>query len=362
MFNITPTVFAVGKEYQIMFYTPRPAYVWVRVGERIFDDAACGAMRSTPGMRRITVPMSLLDEAGAYTVCVKNIGSRDAYFTKQLAVAERTYEFVPVPGDRSLRAYSIGDAHGESDRPSRAAGAFGDFDFLIINGDVQNDSSREQDFVNMYDISAKLTGGSKPVIYSRGNHENRGAAAEFLPSYMPLRDGTTYYSFRLGNVWGLVLDCGEDKVDAHPEYGGSVRFHRYRLDETEYMEKIIADAENEYGESGVEHRIVIVHNPFPFQEGEPFNIEEEIYRNWCSLLRDKMHIDLIIAAHVHDYYFIRPGEENDHLGTPCPLAIASERRSDYYGGGGFIFGDDGIRVQYTTSKGDILLDETVKKA
>lgn len=362
MFNITPAVFAVGKEYQIMFYTPRPSYVWLKIGDRIFDDAACGAMRSTPGIRRITVPMSLLDNERSYTVFVKNIGSRDAYFTKQLAVAERTYDFIPVPCDRPIRAYSIGDAHGETVRPVAAANTFGDFDFLIIDGDVQDDSAREQEFVNMYDLAAMLTRGSKPVIYARGNHENRGAAAEFLPKYMPLRDGKTYYSFRLGNVWGMVLDCGEDKVDEHPEYGGSVRFHNYRISETKYIEKMIENAAEEYEAEGVEHRIVIVHSPFPFQEGQPFNIEEDIYRGWCALLRDKVHLDLIIAAHIHDYYLIHPGDEADHLGTPCPLAIASERKRDYYGGGGFIFGDDGIRVQYTTSKGEILLDELVEKS
>ncbi len=361
MFNITPAVFAVGKEYQIMFYTPRPAYVWLTVGDQTFDDAACGAMRSAPGMRRITVPMSLLDEARSYTIFVKNIGKRDAYFTKQFAVCERTYEFIPIPTDRPVRAYSIGDAHGDCVGTVKAARTFGDIDFLIINGDVQNDSAREQEFVTMYDLAAELTGGSKPVIYSRGNHENRGGAAELLPKYMPLRDGLTYYSFRLGNIWGMVLDCGEDKVDEHPEYGGSVRFHDYRLSETKYIEQMIENASEEYEADGVEHRIVIVHSPFPFQEGDPFNIEEEIYRNWCALLRDKVHLDLIIAAHVHDYYFIRPGDEADHLGTPCPLAIASEERNDYYGGGGFIFGDDGIRVQYTTSKGETLLDEMVKK-
>lgn len=359
MFNITPAVFAVGKEYQIMFYTPRPAYVWLKIGEQIFEDVACGAMRSAPGMRRITVPMSLLDNERSYTVFVKNIGSRDAYFTKQLAVAERTYDFIPVPTDRPIRAYSIGDAHGDCKRTIAAAAVFGDIDFLILNGDLQNDSAGEDAFYNMYELAAVLTSGGKPIVYARGNHENRGSAAEQLPAYMPLRDGLTYYTFRLGNIWGLVLDCGEDKVDEHPEYGGSVRFHAYRLAETEYIKNVIENASEEYEAEGVEHRVVIAHSPFPFKEGEPFNIEEEIYTEWCNLLRDNVHPEVIIAAHVHDYYLIHPGDEADHLGTPCPLAIASEERNDFYGGAGFVFGADGVRVQYTTSRGETVLDETL---
>ena len=357
MFNITPAVFAVGGEYQIMFYQPRAAFTWIRVGDKSFDDSVCGNLRSAPGMRRVTVPAPLLDEAKKYTVCVQNIAGRAAYFTERRTVVEREYDFYPVPSDRPARAYMIGDAHGENERPIAAARAFGDIDFLILNGDMANDSSTAHAFVNFYEVSAALTGGEKPVVYVRGNHEDRGAAAELLPDYMPVRGGLTYYTFRLGGVWGLVLDCGEDKDDSHAEYGGSTRFHEYRLAETKYIESVIENAASEFDAPGVTHRAVIVHIPFMFRQGDPFDIETEIYSKWLELI-EKTRAEVIIAAHEHRYFILRPGDGRLRLAPPCPVVIGSERGDGYFGGAGITFGD-GIDVKFTTSKGTTLRKERV---
>ena len=357
MFNITPAVFAIGSEYQIMFYVSRPAYSWVMVGGREYSDSVCGNLRSAPGMRRVTVPMTALDGVGKYTVCVQNIAERASYFTKTASVVRREYSFSPVPTDRAIRAYMIGDAHGINAEPISAAKAFGEIDFLILNGDMADSSFDKSAFVNFYEVSAALTRGGKPVVYVRGNHEDRGAAAEILPDYMPVRGGLTYYTFRLGNVWGIALDCGEDKDDSHAEYGGSTRFHEYRLAETEYIESVIANAAAEYEAPGVAHRIAIVHIPFMFRQGDPFDIEPEIYTKWSELL-SKIGVEIVICAHEHRYFFLRPGDEHFRLPAPCPVVIGSERGDGYFGGTGFVFGDK-IDVHYTTSRGDTVRKETV---
>ena len=357
MFNITPAVFAVGKEYQIMFYVGRPAYSWVKIGDREYSDSVCGNLRSKPGMRRVRVPMSALDEAKGYTVCVQNIAQRSSYFTKACPAIERKYAFAPVPTDRPARAYMLGDAHGDWEHPIRAARAFGEIDFLILNGDMADSSFDESAFMNFYKVSAIMTGGEKPVVYVRGNHEDRGAAAEILPEYMPVRDGRTYYTFRLGNIWGIALDCGEDKDDSHAEYGGSVRFHEYRLDETRYLESVIENAASEYEAEGVEHRIAVVHIPFMFRQGDPFDIEREIYEKWSALL-EKIGVEVVLSAHEHRFFFLRPGDGHFRLPAPCTVVIGSERNSEDFGGTGFVFGDK-IEVHYTSSKGTTVRKETV---
>ena len=357
MFNITPAVFAIGSEYQIMFYQPRPAYTWIEVGGREYSDSVCGNLRSAPGMRRVTVPMTALDDARGYTLCVQNIAERASYFTKTRPVVRREYAFAPVPTDRPARAYMIGDAHGSNAGPILAAKAFGEIDFLILNGDMADSSFDKSAFVNFYEVAAALTHGEKPVVYVRGNHEDRGAAAEILPDFMPVRGGKTYYTFRLGAVWGIALDCGEDKDDSHAEYGGSTRFHEYRLAETEYIESVIENAAAEYEAAGVAHRIAIVHIPFMFRQGDPFDIEADIYTKWSALL-EKIGVEAVISAHEHRFFFLRPGDEHFRLAAPCPVVIGSERGGDYFGGTGFVFGDK-IDVHFTTSKGETIRKETV---
>lgn len=50
-------------------------------------------------------------------------------------------------------------------------------------------------------------------------------------------NGNTFYDFTLGDIAGIVLDCGEDKTDDHAEYGHTVACHGFRLRETRWLEK-----------------------------------------------------------------------------------------------------------------------------
>ena len=157
-----------------------------------------------------------------------------AYFTKTKNVLEKAYKFKPIP-ENNIRAYHIADAHNSIKEPVKAAETFGNIDFLILNGDVIEDSSNPKNFMNIYEICSCLTKGEKPVIFSRGNHDLRGDFAEKFADYTPSHRGNTYYSFRLGNIWGILLDCGEDKDDDHPEYGYSVACHTFRERQSDFL-------------------------------------------------------------------------------------------------------------------------------
>lgn len=244
MLTTSPAVFAVNREYQIMFYTDAPAFVSVKIANREFFDESNGIMRSLRNIHRVTVPMKLLDEACAYTVCEEPLIERKPYFTETKEIAETEYSFKPVP-KKNARAYHIADAHNYIDSPVAASRVFGDVDFLIFNGDILNDSGDMNNFFNIYEIASKITGGSRPVVFSRGNHDLRGIYAETFADYTPSHNGNTYYTFRLGSIWGIVLDCGEDKDDSHPEYGHSVRCHPFRMRETEFIKKTTANAETD---------------------------------------------------------------------------------------------------------------------
>ena len=205
------------------------------------------------------------------------------------------------------------------------------------------------------------------MIFSRGNHDTRGIYAENIAEYTPAENGNSYFSFRLGSLWGLVVDCGEDKVDDYPAYGGTVCCHDFRKRETKYIENIIKNAENHYLAEGVKHRIVVCHVPFTqlFHE-DIFNIEEDMYRNWAKLLKENIKPDVMLCGHTHTIEINEPGGEKDVYGQPCTIVVGSKPESEnyvcyYFAGAGVEFKKDEIEVTFTDSDGNTVGTGTVKK-
>ena len=358
MFSTDPVVYCMGDEYRIFFYTRFPSFAKIRVGGTEFDDCRCGIMRSAKGMRGITVPKSLLDECGEYTVCLDVITARVAYGTKTVKTVEKSYAFRPVKSGAPVRAFMTGDAHGNAQRSVKAAKTFGGFDFLIVNGDMSDKCEKTNSFEVAHNVAAELTRGEIPVVYARGNHENRGAAAELIYDYIPLRNGLTYYTFRLGSIWGLVLDCGEDKGDEHSEYGGSVRFHKFRKEQTAYMRELIDDAQNAFAAPGVEHRVVVSHIPFIRDMNKTFTIENETYAEWAKLMFE-IKPDALLSAHMHTYEIMRPGSPHARFPAPCPTVVGTECRDGYLGATGLTFDKKGITVDFVRSDGKTVLSEKI---
>ncbi|MBR3835462.1 MAG: metallophosphoesterase [Clostridia bacterium] len=352
--SIAPSVFAVKDTYHIMVSIRYPSLVFVRIGDEEYYDESNGIMCSQSLVHRVIVPMEELDKAGKYNICVRPIIERKPYFSETEPLREYEYNFYPVP-DGEIRAYHISDAHNLIDGPLKAAKGFGDIDFLILNGDVINHSGDPSKFENIYIICSELMGGTKPVIFSRGNHDMRGNYAEKFAEYTPNSHGNTYYTFRLGRLWGVVLDCGEDKPDDHPEYGFTVACHRFRTRQTEFLKQVICEKEKEYEADGVDTRLVICHNPFTRVIDPPFNIEQGVYSQWAELLREYIKPDLMICGHFHDTAVWEPGGEQDSLGQPCNIVIGSDIDFDSgdFTGCGYIFGKEKTEIIFTDSKGNI---------
>ncbi len=351
MYKTIPAVFAVDDTYQIMVRTEQNSLMWVKVGEHCYYDHSNGILRSDTKIHRVTVPASTLDSCSSYTVFERPVIERKPYFSETGEVKESTYEFRPVTGD-NIRAYHIADAHNMIDAPERAARAYGDFDFLILNGDIPDHSGTCGNFDNIYELCGRLTHGNIPIVFSRGNHDMRGVCAEKLTDYTPTANGKSYFTVRLGGFWGLILDCGEDKPDTHPEYGSTVCCHAFRGEETEFINKVIE--ENKYSAPGITCRAVIVHDPFNRKHKEPFNIENDIYNTWTRLLKDHIKPDIMICGHEHKIALDMPGGDEDYRGQPCPVAIMSETDyKDHFAGAGFEFFKDGkIEITVTDSDGN----------
>jgi len=359
MLETTPAVFIAGNDYHIMVPIDCQCMTWVKVGEECFYDESNGILKSEVRIHRMIVPKELLDKEKRYTLCVRKIIERKPYFTQTEDVVEFPFDFCPSKGE-TIRAYHISDAHNMVEYPARAAKAYGDIDLLIMNGDLPEHCGNVENMISVYQLAQEVTKGNIPIVFSRGNHDMRGVMAEKFAEYTPNVNGNTYYTFRTGNLWGMVLDCGEDKNDDSNEYGNTICCHSFRKRQTQFIKNVIKNAQSEYMAEGVKHKIVICHNPFTRKMNPPFDIEEEIYTQWAQLLRENVKPDLMLCGHTHKLSIDRIGCENDTYGQPCTVLIGAEPEiydiavSDKksFKGAGLRFDNKGIEVTFTDCSGN----------
>lgn len=152
--KLSPAVFAVNREYHIMMYVTEQSLMWVQVGDKKYYDEANGILRSNVQVHKVIVPMSELDEARAYTVCLRKVIDRKPYFPEFEDVVECTYNFRPIQSKESVRAYHTADAHNWVEGPVMASKTYGDIDFLILNGDIPDDSGCVDNCITIYKIAS----------------------------------------------------------------------------------------------------------------------------------------------------------------------------------------------------------------
>lgn len=356
-FATLPTVYAVGHNYQIIVPVTCETVMWVRVGDKCFYDDSNGILRSGRSTHKMIVPMELLDEARSYTVCYRVVIERKAYFSDLGDVMEYTSDFRPVRQEGAIRIYNIADAHNRVAQPIATGSFFGDeLDLLVLNGDIPNHSGEIEFLTTIHEIAAGITGGRIPVIFSRGNHDTRGIYAENIEDHTPTDNGRSYFTFRLGRLWGMVLDCGEDKVDTHEAYGYTICCDDFRRRETQFIKDVIANAKNEYEADGVENRVIFCHNPFSTTFEPPFDIEIEVFTEWSTLLKD-VKPQIMVSGHRHKCYVSYVGSEYDHKGQPCPVIVASEPiKSGPFWGGAIELYPDHCNVKFTDDNHNVRED------
>ena len=356
MWKVTPAVFVVGQEYQIMIPTECECIMKVEIGGKTYYDASNGIMRSKRLVHKVTVPMEILNKAKSYRVCLQRVLERKHKFPVMGEIESKEYVFKPVSGE-CVRAYHVADNHGIIKETLNAVRTYGEIDLLILNGDLANNFSEQTAVWTVYELISQITGGEIPVLLVRGNHDARGKYAEYFTDYFPHQGGNTYFTFRIGNIWGIALDCGEDKPDDHQEYGNLVCCHSFREAETEFIKQVISNAKEEYEAPGVEHRLVVCHVPFTAKDKPPFDIEEEIYAEWVGLLGNYIKPEMVLSGHEHKWEIYECGSEKDSYGQSCPTLVGSalDRSGElpYFAGAGLEFTSKGIDVTFTDSLGKL---------
>ena len=347
-------VFATHGGYQIVFNTRDPGLAWVEAGGRVFSEDDNGNIRSDRTVHKIFLEKELLDAAGGYTIRFARCFARKPYFPESGETFEKTYAFRPVTREDDLSVFMLCDTHSLIEEPVKTGGYFGEkLDALILNGDIPDHSGTTEHLLSIFAIVSRLTGGEIPVIYARGNHDTRGEAALDFPRYVATDGGRLYYTFRLGPVWGVVLDCGEDKPDDHPEYGGMAHFDPYRAAQTGFLDGILSRAGEEFAAPGVKYRIAVCHVRPDLYSDEYF---AKHYRAWVARLNE-MGIDLALHGHEHRRGFLPAGRETalGRIGYPVCLGGSFTGVKDEAGrlirrnmeGTALTFRDGEIRIVFT---------------
>lgn len=181
---------------------------------------------------------------------------------------------------------------------------FKKFNFISLNGDMSNSvESEEQIFADYIDTCVNMFASEVPIMYNRGNHETRGAFADYLSDYFPTRDGRFYQLYSVGTVCFLVLDGGEDKPDSDIEYGGLADYDTYRQQEAQWLSRIVETKAFKEAKA----RIVFLHIPPPVGD---WHGNAELRRLFMPILNNA-HIDLMFSGHTHRYSFLEAGNKSN---------------------------------------------------
>lgn len=161
--------------------------------------------------------------------------------------------------------------------------------FVVITGDLINEGGNPAQTAEYKRIAAKLNPAIK--LYSvPGNHDvGNEPTKETLARYRE-RFGPDYYTFRSGEVEGIVLDSNLEKgADKVPEEAAKME---------SWLKAELGKARN----AGVKQVIVFQHIPFflkePSESDQYFNIPKDTRARYLSILHE-YGVKQVFAGHLH---------------------------------------------------------------
>ena len=302
-FTYGAVVYAVEDDYQIVFSTSDSAIAWVEIDGQCYYDLYAGSMRSADKVHKIEIPQSVLDEAGGYMICAKQMIYRGPFGGYTGETISQTYAFRPVDSSDGLNHIAISDVHEAKDAAITAATGRDDTDFIVLLGDLVSMVETEADAQMANAIAHGITKGEIPVIYARGNHEIKGEYSELLYKYVGSKNQEYYYTVTLGDdeVFAVVLDLGEDHEDDWWEYYGTAQFDLYRAAQTGMLEETMGSGEYE----NYRYRMMICHIPVVHVDKNGYF--EQFRNEWTAILNE-MDMDIGLSGHKHVLWPLIPGQ------------------------------------------------------
>jgi predicted phosphodiesterase len=187
---------------------------------------------------------------------------------------------------------------------------------LLLNGDLLHYVRDQGDLIQKFLQPLSSTLHVRiPFLLVRGNHETRGAYAKHIKTYFDFPQQRYFQSFRMGSVYFIVLDSGEDKPDDHAVYAGTTDFYSYRLQQAEWLKTVLQSDER----AGASHTLVISH--IPWWHSDDWHGTMHCKSSFHQNIQDA-GVDAVISEHTHKYGFYKPNEDHNYYviigGGPKP--------------------------------------------
>ena len=294
-----PVVYAVEDKYQIVFGTSADALGWVEAGGKKYTDTSAGSEKSFTKVHKIEIPMKDLDAAGGYKIFSQKFFYRGPFGAIKDEVISEYYSFRGVNTQDGINYYALADIHMETKGSVKAASYNKEMDFLVLAGDVISLMNTHDDAFYTGKVAHEITKGEIPVVYARGNHEVKGDIAEEFYKYVGSKNTNFYYNFYFDNIYGLVLDMGEDHDDDWWEYYDTAHYDEYREEQSLFLDKEL-ESENY---KNFEYRMVVSHIPITYINTR--GNHKDIKIKLTSQL-NQMDIDIALSGHQHDLYVFEP--------------------------------------------------------
>ena len=296
-----PCVFDTGEDYSVVFSTASQGTAYV---EYTFNGDEYKVYAQNNGrivtdrfIHSVKVPYEHLN-GNSYTIGSTKVKGDYSYGSNLGKTAEKgPYDF-SSPVSEKQKYLVVSDWHTYLKDAYAAISYIGDYDAVLLMGDPSAGMDFEEEAVKyIVGFGGRLTGGTKPVIYARGNHETRGEFAAYLPEYLGY--DKLYYTVDRGDYSFIVLDSGEDKEDSHVEYGSLDDYRKNREEMVEWLEQ----TELKNG------KYIALSHAWQISEPEP----ELSERAWNRLYA--CGTSFMISGHTHECRFLDGAseDEKEHL-------------------------------------------------
>ena len=338
----TPSVFVIGDEYEILLWTKTNGVVFVRIGGKAFYEKNSGVLSSEKSIARIRVPQSVLDETKIYEIVFRETIQRKAYYSELSPEKTLSFAFKPLEKTEDIHVYHIADVHYHFETAIATASYFSDdTDLFVVNGDI-GEVETEENYFEVAKFVGDIAQGRVPVLFVRGNHDTRGKLAERYIDIFPNNYGDTFFTFSLGCLKGVALDCGEDKRDYHLEYGGVNVFEVFRQRESAFLKSISWEEDGKIP-FAVSHICPVFTT---YEKGGVFDIERERYAEWNQEL-ERLGIRFMLNGHMHRAHILDGTSKLNTLPHQYPVIIGSACLSDTLWGTALILNKDKMEVLFT---------------
>lgn len=293
----------------IVWGVSTPSTGWVEYGET--PELGKKAFGAVDGLRPfhprvISVPLENLKPGATihYRTVTAPIDFPNQYKMKRgEPVVSPTYSFTVPGAGPSTKIAVWNDTHQQADTLEAVRKLSDEFapSLIVWNGDVVADQfMEEEDFTGTFLYQKPACGADpdRPLLYSRGNHDVRGAVARDLPAYMPRAMDHGYQNIlRAGPVGILVLDTGEDK-EGPQFYGDLGEWALYRERQREWLDKAVQDPLFK----DAPHKILFCHIPLRWKEPDSKGSWcPDGDKRWFATLA-RAGVKAVFSGHTHQFW------------------------------------------------------------